>query len=67
MGVKLPGELASIIMLNSLPSEYEHFCVAMESRDEIPTIDFLKMKLIEEEARRIDQDDSKKTIKKITH
>lgn len=58
-GIKLPDELTSIIMLNSLPSEYENFCVAMESRDEIPTIDVLKTKLIEEEARRIDQDDSK--------
>lgn len=59
VGIKLPDELASIIMLNSLPSEYENFCVAMESRDEIPTIDFLKTKLIEEEARRIDQIDNK--------
>lgn len=59
VGIKLPEELASIIMLNSLPTEYENFCVAMESRDDIPTIDFLKTKLIEEEARRIDQDDCK--------
>lgn len=56
-GIKLPEELASIIILNSLPSEYENFCVAMESRDNIPTIDFLKTKLIEEEARRSDQND----------
>lgn len=58
-GIKLPDELASIILLNSLPPEYENFCVAMESRDHIPTIDFLKTKLIEEEVRRIDQNDSK--------
>lgn len=58
-GIKLPDELISIIILNSLPSEYENFCVAMESRDNIPTIDFLKTKLIEEEARRIDQNDNK--------
>lgn len=58
-GIKLPEELASIIMLNSLPTEYENFCVAMESRDNIPTIDFRKTKLIEEEARRIGQDDGK--------
>lgn len=58
-GIKLPQELVSIIMLNSLPPDYENFCVVMESRDNIPTIDFLKTKLIEEEARRIDQVDSK--------
>jgi len=58
-GIKLPEELISIILLNSLPSDYENFCVVMESRDNIPTIDFLKTKLIEEEARRIDQDNCK--------
>jgi len=58
-GIKLPEELTSVILLNSLPSDYENFCVAMESRDNIPTIDFLKAKLVEEEARRIDQDDCK--------
>lgn len=58
-GIKLPEELTSIMMLNSLPTEYENFCVAMESRDNTPTIDFLKAKLIEEEARRIDQNDCK--------
>lgn len=50
VGIKLPEELVPIIMLNSLPSKYESFCVAMESRDSIPAIDFLKTKLIEEEA-----------------
>lgn len=59
VGIHLPEELKSIILLNSLPTDYENFCVAMESRDNIPTIDFLKAKLIEEEARRIDQDDHK--------
>lgn len=58
-GIKLPEELTSIIMLNSLLIDYENFCVAMESRDNILTIDFLKAKLIEEEARRIDQNDCK--------
>lgn len=50
--IKIPLELQSIMLLSSLPKEYENFCVAIESRDQIPTVDFLKGKLIEEEARR---------------
>ena len=51
-GIKLPDELLSIMLLNSLPAEYENFCVAIESRDELPHPENLKIKLIEEEARR---------------
>lgn len=40
------------MLLSSLPEEYESFCVAIESRDQIPSVDLIKGKLIEEEARR---------------
>lgn len=44
------------MMLTSLPAEYENFCVAIESRDELPNPENLKIKLIEEEARRGEAD-----------
>ncbi|XP_071648509.1 uncharacterized protein [Temnothorax longispinosus] len=54
-GIIIPPNLLSIMLLGSLPTEYESFCIAMESRDEIPSIDALKSKLIEEEARQSDK------------
>jgi len=55
-GIEIPNELLSIMLLNSLPEEYENFSVAMESRDNIPTLEILKAKLKEEEARQSDRD-----------
>lgn len=40
------------IILNNLPSEYENFRCAVESRDELIKLDILRIKLIEEEAAR---------------
>ena len=54
-GINIPDELLSIILLNSLPVEYENFCIAIESRDNIPSFANLKVKLIEEEARQSDR------------
>lgn len=51
VGIKIPNELLSVMLLNSLPSEYDNFCVAIKSRDEVPDIESLKQKLIEQEAR----------------
>lgn len=50
--IEIPPELQSIMLLSNLPEDYENFCVAIESRDKIPTVDFIKGKLIEKEARR---------------
>lgn len=55
-GIQIPNELLSIMILNSLPSKYENFCITVESRDAIPSIELLKVKLIEEEARQIERD-----------
>ena len=55
-GIVIPDELLSIISLSSLPSEFENFCVAIESRDTIPSLNDLKIKLIEEESRQNDRD-----------
>jgi len=53
--ITIPADLQSIMLFGSLPSEYENFCIAIESRDEIPCIEALKSKLIEEEARKSDK------------
>jgi len=54
-GIEVPDELLSIMLLGSLPAEFESFSVAIESRDEIPSLENLKVKLIEEEARQSDR------------
>ncbi|CAK9796277.1 Retrovirus-related Pol polyprotein from transposon TNT 1-94 [Anthophora plagiata] len=56
-GIKLPDELLSIMLLSSLPAEYENFSVVIESRDDVPSLENLKVKLKEEEARQRDRDE----------
>lgn len=52
MEVDINGDLLSIITLYSLPANYENFRIAIESRDQLPTADELKIKILEEfEAR----------------
>lgn len=41
-------ELKVIILLSSLPTEYEYFVIAIETRDQLPTFNVLKVKLLEE-------------------
>ncbi|CAK9833731.1 Retrovirus-related Pol polyprotein from transposon TNT 1-94 [Anthophora retusa] len=55
-GITLPDDLLSVMLLASLPQEYENFSVAIESRDEVPSLEYLKAKLKEEEARQNDRD-----------
>lgn len=55
VGTKISDDLLSIMLLSSLPDEFENFNVAIESRDEIPDINSLKVKLLEEEARQIER------------
>ena len=46
-GIKIPEDLLSIMLLNSLPTEFENFSIAMESCDDISKLENLKVKLIE--------------------
>lgn len=50
--LKLPENLLSIWLLNSLPHEYETLCIAIESREQMPTLEELRNKILEEESRR---------------
>ncbi|XP_071649791.1 uncharacterized protein [Temnothorax longispinosus] len=52
VGVVVPQELLSIMVLSCLPEEFENFRVAIESRDDIPEVSVIKAKLIKEDARR---------------
>lgn len=38
-GIKIPDDLLSIMLLSSLPDDFENFSIAIESRDEIPNIE----------------------------
>lgn len=54
-GIKIPDELLSIMLLTSLPTEFENFSIAIESRDDILGLEKLLIKLIEEEVRQKDR------------
>lgn len=54
--MEIPDDLLSIMMLNSVAEEYENFSAATDLRDDIPTLEVLKAKLKEKEARPSDQD-----------
>ncbi|CAD6995283.1 unnamed protein product [Ceratitis capitata] len=55
VGVIVPDDFASILLLCSLPDEMESFVVAIESRDNLPKIDVLVSKILETEIRQNDK------------
>lgn len=48
MGIVIHDDLLAIMLLYSLPASYENFRCAIESRDELPKPEQLKVKIIEE-------------------
>ena len=48
MEIEINEDLLAILLLYSLPGSYEDFRCAIESRDELPTSEALKVKIIEE-------------------
>lgn len=52
IGVCLQDDLFVIMLLASLPKSFESLVVALESRDELPNLTAVKIKLIEEGERR---------------
>lgn len=59
MNVEINGDMLAIIILYSLPDSYDTFKCAIESRDDLPDAETLKIKIIEEsEARKRKTPDS---------
>lgn len=56
VGIQIQDELLSIILLSSLPKNYENFVMIIETRDILPSISVIKLKLLEEDSRRNNQD-----------
>lgn len=55
MDVTINADLLAILLLYSLPSNFENFRCAIESRDDLPSPEVLRVKIIEEsEARKHD-------------
>ena len=52
MELKVNDDLLAIMLLYSLPSSFENFRCAIESRDELPTPDTLRIKILEESQAR---------------
>lgn len=48
MDIKIDDDLLTIMLLYSLPSRHEYFRCAIESRDELPKPEVLRIKIVEE-------------------
>lgn len=65
MDMKLPDMFLSVLLLVSLGETYDNFVVAMSSRDELPPVAVLKIKLMEEEERKKHDVELTSTVMKI--
>jgi len=53
MDINIPQDLIALMLMNSLPPSFENFRCAIESRDVLPNLENLRVKIIEEcEARK---------------
>lgn len=59
IGVPIGDELLAILLLYSLPDSYETFRCAVETRDELPKPEILRVKIIEESESRKSKEDNK--------
>ncbi|GBM06044.1 hypothetical protein AVEN_49427-1 [Araneus ventricosus] len=59
LDIVIDEDLTSVMFLYSLPANFETFRVAIESRDELPKLDTLRIKIIDKWQSRADQSLSK--------
>ncbi|GBM97653.1 hypothetical protein AVEN_11669-1 [Araneus ventricosus] len=59
LDIVIDEDLTSVMLLYSLSANFETFRVAIESRDELPKLDTLRIKIIDEWQSRADQSLSK--------
>lgn len=57
IGVSIGDELLAILLLYSLPDSYETFRCALETRDELPKPEILRVKILEESESRKSKED----------
>ncbi|BET02189.1 Hydra magnipapillata [Nesidiocoris tenuis] len=55
LDIEINDKLLAILLLNSLPEEFENFRCAIESRDELPRTELLRIKILEESDSRIEK------------
>ncbi len=55
MNVEVNDDLLSIMLLDSLPENFENFRCAMESRDDLPKPEDLRIKIMEEYQARMNK------------
>lgn len=65
MDITINDELKSIMLLSSLPNSWENFVVAIETRDTLPTFETVKVKLLEEGARKQERDDREGSVQAV--
>lgn len=58
MEIEINDDLLTIMLLYSLPASYENFRCAIESRDELPTPETLRVKIAEESDARKSTDNT---------
>ncbi|KAK9751402.1 Zinc knuckle [Popillia japonica] len=58
MSIEVNPDLLAIMLLYSLPSSFENFRCAIESRDELPSPEVLRIKIVEEADARAKMSDS---------
>lgn len=59
MEIAVNNDLLTILLLYSLPASYENFRCAIESRDDLPDPDILRVKILEECESRLNRIDQK--------
>ena len=52
IGINIPEELLSVMLLTNLPYLYENFKCAMKPRDELPSLEVIKTKILEDHESR---------------
>ncbi|CAB0033335.1 unnamed protein product [Trichogramma brassicae] len=66
-GANLDDDLLAIMLLQSLPNSFENFRCAIESRDKLPELEILKIKILEEHRSRHREDEDQHSSAMFTH
>lgn len=62
MEIRIPQVMIVVLLLSSISKSYESFRVAIKTRQELPTPDELKIKLLEFRARKRNKDEKSEAM-----